>query len=202
MKIAIISGSHRHDSQSNKVAHYIVNELKTLFPSDATFYFSMEDNPLPFWDQGVWDGGEHWDQKWKPVAAELQSSDAFVIVSPEWHGMVPSGLKNFFQLCSSKELGHKPGLIVTVSAGMGGSYPVAELRMSSYKNNRIVYIPEHVIVRNVEKNFNDGAPVSEEDKYLRSRIRYTLKMLHAYSHALQSVRESGTIDYKAFPNGM
>jgi hypothetical protein len=39
-------------------------------------------------------------------------------------------------------------LIIAVSGGAGGgAYPVAELRMSSYKNSRICYLPEHLIVR-------------------------------------------------------
>ena len=49
------------------------------------------------------------------------------VVSPEWNGMVPSMLTNFFLLCSNNELAHKPGLLVGVSSGTGGSYPVAEL---------------------------------------------------------------------------
>ena len=42
-------------------------------------------------------------------------------------------------------MAHKPGLIVTVSAGLGGSYPVTELRISSHKNTRLCYIPDHVL---------------------------------------------------------
>ena len=64
--------------------------------------------------------------------------------------MVPAGLKNFFLCFGRNELAHKPGLIVGVSSADGGVYPVAELRMSSYKNSRICYIPEQLIVRNVE----------------------------------------------------
>ena len=73
-----------------------------------------------------------------------------MVIAPEWHGQVPAGLKNFFLICGRAEVGHKPALITTVSSGDGGAYPVAELRMSSYKNNRICYIPEQLIIRNVE----------------------------------------------------
>ena len=81
-----------------------------------------------------------------PRVAEF---DELVVMSPEWSGMVPAGLKNFFLLCGADHLAHKPGLIVGVSASLGGSYPIAELRTSSYKNTRLCYIPDHVIVRNV-----------------------------------------------------
>ncbi|MCB1905163.1 MAG: NAD(P)H-dependent oxidoreductase, partial [Gammaproteobacteria bacterium] len=105
---------------------------------------------------------------------QLRASDGFVIVSPEWHGQVPSGLKNFFLLCSVRELGHKPALIVTVSSIDGGAYPVAELRMSSYKNNRICYIPEQIIVRKVEQVLNDDVQQNDprNDEYYRQRISW------------------------------
>jgi len=49
------------------------------------------------------------------------------------------------------ELGHKPALIVAVSSGDGGAYPVSELRMSSYKNNRLCYIPEQVALKSMRE---------------------------------------------------
>lgn len=203
MKYAIICGSHRHQSQSSKIAHYIEREIRTTTDAQADVYlFSLEGNPLPLWDQGMWDGGEHWDRLWKPVAAELQTADAFVIVAPEWSGSIPSGLRNFFLLCSSRELGHKPALIVSVSAGMGGTYPVSELRLSTAKNTRICYIPDHVIIRHAESHFNPGPAASDEDAYMRKRLTYSLNILKTYGEALQQVRRSGVVDFKAYPNGM
>jgi NAD(P)H-dependent FMN reductase len=116
--------------------------------------------------------------------------------------MVPPGLKNFLLLCSASEVGHKPALIVSVSSGIGGSYPIAELRVSSYKNNRIVYIPEHVIVRNVADVLHGDVPSGERDESTRARLRYAIRILGEYARALASVRESGAIDHKTFPFGM
>ena len=59
--------------------------------------------------------------------------------------------KNFFLICNKGELAHKPGLIVSISSGNGGAYPVSELRSSSYKNTHIMWIPEQIIIRNVEQ---------------------------------------------------
>ena len=63
--------------------------------------YSLSGNPLPLWDEGVWSGDAKWTAVWKPVATELKSSDGLVVVSPEWSGMVPPGLKNFFLLCGA-----------------------------------------------------------------------------------------------------
>ena len=127
-----------------------------------------------------------------------------MVVSPEWHGQAPAGLKNFFLLFNRFELGHKPALIVTVSNGDGGAYPVAELRMSSYKNNRICYIPEQVIVRHVEKVLNDNAAdnIPDADAYFRERIDWALGMLQGYAVAMKGMRETTQIHHDKFGNGM
>ena len=101
-----------------------------------------------------------------------------------------------------RRLAHKPGLIVTVSSGLGGSYPVVELRTSSYKNTRICYIPDHVIVRNVGQVLKGDQPADEHDCSLRKRIEYSVRILLEYSKALQLVRASGAIDLKSYPFGM
>ena len=203
MKISIICGSHRKDAQSLKVA-YIVKKYLDDGICDESWLFSLSGNPLPLWDQGVWDGDPEWKERLTPIKQQLASSDGFVVISPEWHGQVPAGLKNFFLLFGKNELGHKPAVIITVSSGDGGAYPVAELRMSSYKNCRICYVPEHVIIRKVEKVLNDSPDDNDErsDSYYRERIKWTLGILKQYSLALQQVRSSGATETEKFKNGM
>lgn len=204
MKLSVICGSHRINSQSEKVSRVILKTVEDKGFFDETWLFSLAGNPLPLWDQGVWDGEERWKSLLNPLKEQLASSDAFVIVSPEWHGQVPAGLKNFFLLCTKKELGHKPALIVTVSNGRGGAYPVAELRMSSYKNNRICYIPEHVIIRNVESILNDNTEDndSRSDAFYRERLAWALEILKEYASAFQQIRASGKTDSDTFKTGM
>jgi len=204
MKISIISGSHRRESQSEKVARFVRRTLEEKMLCEETWLFSLAGNPLPLWDESIWEADPDWEQRLAPISAELASSDAFVIVSPEWHGQVPAGLKNFFLMWGKGELAHKPALIITVSSADGGAYPVAELRMSSYKNNRICYIPEQVIVRNVESVLNDDPAQNspDADSYFRERIAYALNVLKEYGMALGQVRASGATDLTAFKNGM
>lgn len=200
MKIGIVSGSHRASSESAKVSQWIEKELKAI--GVEPYLVVLGGNPLPLWDEGTWSGDEKWQAIWGPISAELKKCDAFVVVSPEWSGMVPAGLKNFFLLCQDRELAHKAGLIVAVSSGTGGAYPVVELRTSSYKNTRICYIPDHLIVRSAEQMLNGDQPADEHDRSIRERITYSLKVLIEYGKALRGVRESGIIDFKRFPYGM
>jgi NAD(P)H-dependent FMN reductase len=204
MKFAIVSGSHRPQSQSGKVARFVQRMIQEVNPSHSSYLLDLGRTPLPFWDEGMWTGADSWKQSWGAHSAEIKSADALVIVSPEWAGMVPAGLKNFFLLCSKQEVAHKPALIVTVSAGAtGGAYPVAELRTSSYKNTFICYLPEHVIIRNVESLLNDwDKEANDSDSYIRRRLRHGLVLLESYGKALKSVRDANVFDFKAYPHGM
>ena len=203
MKITIISGSHRANAQSLKVAKVIQETLEAGICDEAPI-LSLADNPIPLWDQGVWDGDEKWQALLTPIKEQLASSDAFVIITPEWHGQVPAGLKNLFLLCSKNELGHKPAMLVAVSSGDGGAYPIAELRMSSYKNNRLCYIPEQMIIRNVEEVLNENSEDNNQrsDTFYRERISWALGILREYSLALAQVRNSGATQTEKFNNGM
>lgn len=206
MKISIISGSHRNPSQSEKVARYLEKTLAADFGDIEPWVFALADNPLPLWDQTLWEDNEEWNQRLAPLKQQLTESDAFIIIAPEWHGQVPAGLKNFFLMFNRFELGHKPALIVTVSSADGGAYPVAELRMSSYKNNRLCYIPEHLVLRNIEKILNDDTESKETDEsadeYFKERISWTLGILRGYAIALKSMRETTKIHHDKFGNGM
>ena len=97
MKIAVISGSHRENAQSLKVAKYVKQTLENGIVDEVSL-ISLAGNPLPLWDQGVWEGAPEWQSILPPIREDLASSDGFVVVSPEWHGQVPAGLKNFFLL--------------------------------------------------------------------------------------------------------
>ncbi|MGE0172925.1 MAG: NADPH-dependent FMN reductase [Oligoflexales bacterium] len=202
MHITIVSGSHREISQSIKVAKFCQKVLLQQNPSHSVSILSLAENPLPLWDEGVWDKTPEWKKLWGPMSHQLAQSDAIVVVAPEWSGMCPSGLKNLFLLCSNAELAHKPGLIVGISSTTGGAYPVSELRSHSGKNTRLVYIPDHVIIRYVEKVLVSELPASPEDEYIRSRIEYSLRVLVKYGEALRLIRDGDVIDLKKFPNGM
>ena len=204
MKITIISGSHRNPSQSEKIGRYIKTSFTEKFEGIDPYLYTLADNPLPLWDQSIWEGDIHWQDRLAPLKEQLSSSDAYIIISPEWHGQVPAGLKNFFLMFNKFELGHKPALIVAVSSGAGGAYPVAELRMSSYKNNRLCYIPEQMIIRDVEKVFNPDAQDNDEssDAFYKKRLNWCLGILLGYGKALKVMRETTIIHHEEFGNGM
>jgi NAD(P)H-dependent FMN reductase len=197
--ISVIIGSNRNASQSAKVGDFLQKKLVANQNFDEVKWINLANTVLPMWAESYTDE-QH--QIMAEVKQQLQQSDAFVIVAPEWHGSVPSALKNFFLLYGANEFAHKPALLVGVSGSSGGSLPVSELRATTYKNTRICYIPEHLIIRDAAKVFNsDGDNDPRSHEYLSARADYALTILAQYSQALAEVR-AALPDGSAFPNGM
>ena len=202
MKFGIVAGSHQRVSQSAKVA----KQLATLIESreHQSWIIDLGKEPLPMWDEEIGSGKGQWaflDQMNK----QLMECDGFIFISPEWHGMATAALKNFFLVATSGQgLAHKPALICSVSVVDGGAYVIAELRASSYKNNRICYLPEQLVYRNVGEIFNEDADKNnpETHDYFMDRSEYCVDMLIEYARAFHGIRSSGIIDHKKYGNGM
>jgi NAD(P)H-dependent FMN reductase len=192
LKIVIISGSNRRNSQSIRISNILFQKLSFL--NINVSLVNLEKENFPFWQDDYDNLVSPHKKAFEKTSLLLKDAEGFIFVVPEWGGMVPSQVKNIFLLASNNELSHKPGLIVSLSESMGGAYPIAELRSFSYKNTKICWIPEHVIIRKVKEFFPDT------DERLDSRLDYSCKMLVEYSKALKPVRNAA--DLKTFKNGM
>lgn len=201
--IALISGSGRANSQSLKVTRYLKTRIESLAPEYEACIIDLARIQLPFWNEEIWEVDPHsWNPAWGETRSVLRRAVGLIVVSPEWGGMVPSVLKNLFLLCGPHDLAHKPGLIVGVSATDGGSYPVAELRMSSYKNTHICYIPPHLVIRHVGSVLNDAALGADQETDLRERIDATLDIFMAYVAGMAPLRTKIMHHVDKYPYGM
>ncbi len=194
-RTCLVVGSPRRGSQSRHVAEELRELIEQVRTGWSTELLDLADGEVPIWSERLMDGRQPDAAAWSAVSWRLADCTSFIFVVPEWSGMAPPQVKNFFLMCGNNELAHKPALLVAVSAGEGGTYPIAELRASSYKNTRICYLPDHLIYRRLDEN----APAMFER--MRERARYTLGLLTAYDRALLSVRGSGKLDLDRFPYG-
>lgn len=185
MNLLIISASQRVQSESAKVANYLSNNSEQF--SDIRHIELCKIN-LPLWD-GEESSKEDTASDWSKIHAQLLVADAIVLVTPEWGGTASPLLKNLLMMCASADIGHKPVLLVSVVSGISGAYPIAELRMNAFSNNKLVVIPDHLIIRNVENVLNEHCQeISQRDQSLRHRIGYSLHTLHHYGQALKNLR--------------
>ena len=200
--VCILVASHRADSQSRRIGDH----LKSRFLEGQATMIDLNEDKLPLWDGSepsdeAAGGGESPADVVNRVRQKAGEASSFVFVVPEWHGMAPAGLKNFFLWVGAEELAHKPALLVTVSAGTGGAMVVNEMRANSYKNARLNYIPEQLIFRDVNNLWADIQD-RESDEYLAKRTSCALKQLKLYTEALSPVRSELTASLKDYPNGM
>ena len=196
-QIVIVAGSSRVDSQTAKVAGFIGNRLIRAhdLEADAVSIIDLGRSPLPLWPADE-------SGPWEEYEARLSRADAVIILAPEWHGMACPAIKNFFLYASKAQLAHKPAMLGGISAGVGGAFPISELRASSYKNCRLCYIPEHLIVRDVNHVMNGEEPESAADERLRQRLDYNLDVLLHYTRALAGIRPLIDMSNHGFANGM
>ncbi len=193
LNIAIISASHRSGSQSLRIAE----ALRDQFLLGNADVIDLFDENLPLWD------GEQATMASNEVAsvkARVKAADGLVMVIPEWHGMVPAGLKNLLLWLGADELAHKPVLLVGISVSSGGAFVVSEMRASGYKNSRMLYLPEHLLLRNVADLWQQED--AEADAYISARTRYCVDQLLVYCSAMRPMRESLCEGLAEYPNGM
>lgn len=194
MQVTIISGSHSSDSQSVKVAKYIRQRILALSLCGNT-QINLHDlgaEPLPLWQPGI--SGFTSDQK-----AGCHGADAYILISPDWHGMATPAIKNWFYFLEPPWMEHKPVLLVGVSAGQGGLYPVMDLRSYTFKNFRPCYIPEHLVIQHVKRQLPCEG---DADSSLSERIDYCLNLLAIYADGLGHVRARLPKRSEAFVFGM
>ena len=199
MNISVIAASHRENSQSKRIAEIISTKLDMFDQDIKSNVIDLASLNLPFWSPEKNKGDGVWGKTWSDVSNTLINSSGFVLVVPEYGGMATPQAKNLFLLCDKGELDHKPGLIVAISSGTGGAYPISELRSSSYKNTHIMWIPENMIIRSVEQ-FLPEMHGNDIPDWIDDRFDYCLKILLAYSENMKPL--SKLINRKDFGNGM
>ena len=199
MKISIISTSHQKNSQSKRVSEIFKNLILEIDNKIEIFNLDMFETKIPLWSSEKSEDLSFWKDDLGKISTHFNSSDGFIFVVPEYGGMASPNAKNFFLIFNNGELFHKPGLIISISSGNGGAYPISELRSSSYKNTHVLWIPENIIIRNVNQ-FVPGKHGDLIPGWMDDRIKYSLNLLIKYSVYLKPIQKY--INRKDFANGM
>ena len=198
MNCLIISCSHRSNSNSLRISKIIEQRVHML--NSQCQLVDLAQLQLPMWHEELWQTESDSAKIVAPFQQAVTEADALVWVVPEYAGMATPIAKNAMLMLDAKMVGHKPALLVSVSAGPAGSYPIAELRLSSFKNNRLLWIPDHLIIRYADQ-FKE--PFEEPlHQQASKRLSYGLKLLHEYSVAMKIVRQSGILAEQPFANGL
>lgn len=182
MKIAIIIASVRTGRNSDRVAKYFENYLRTNKLADVevldlkTYAFPLFEERLRFMENPPKGARE--------ISDKLKSADGVIVVTPEYNGGYPASLKNVTDLLYD-EWKRKPVAISTVSSGpFGGSQVITSLQFSLWKIGAWT-VPAMFPVANVDKSFGeDGIPADKEatDKRAAKFIEELLWCMQAAGH--------------------
>ncbi|NQX81395.1 MAG: NAD(P)H-dependent oxidoreductase [Flavobacteriaceae bacterium] len=197
MNITIIGASQRADSNSGKLANYIKNNISGNIKDVKFDVVDLSEYPFLVDFYGTKESNEQVSKEQKELITKLNNSDGFIILAPEWGGMVPPALINMFLMTAYGTNGdlfpmaHKPAMAVGVSASGGGTYPVSILRSITGKNSHVLWLPQHAIVQNVgdflEYDWNSQA--EGRFSHTQSRLLTGVNSLVIYAEKLKPVRD-------------
>jgi NAD(P)H-dependent FMN reductase len=128
--VSIIVGSTREGRFSEKVAHWLLGEIKGRKDLEARL-LDLREYPMPFFDQAVAPSipgrapyAHPVVQKW---TAQIGEAEAYIFVSPEYNHGIPGVLKNAIDWVSP-EWRRKPATFVSYG-GVSGARGVEHLRL-------------------------------------------------------------------------
>jgi len=117
MRIEIISGSPRTNSETKRIALHLKSWLENNTDHEIGLIDLQEWNLPPL--QSVFMSIDKTPEEFRPLSKRIFNADAFILVSPEYNGSYSPALKNLLDHFPKRH--HKPFGIVTASPGaMGG----------------------------------------------------------------------------------
>lgn len=158
MKIEIISGSPRTESNTKRVAIHLFEQLKQFEALDVGI-IDMREFRLPPVDSVI--ASPHFAPPGlQQLAERVFAADAFILVTPEYNGGYSPAMKNLLDYFPKQN--HKVFGIVTASpGGMGGMRAALALQQLVYGLFGIGS-PHMLIVPEVDRKFaKDGQLVDE-----------------------------------------
>ena len=187
LKISVIYGSTRDGRQGIKFAKYIKNELtnrgnKAILIDPMNINIETLTKRYIDYEKGLA------PSSLEEMHQELNSSDAFVIVSAEYNHFMPPALVNVLNHFHS-EYQRKPSAITTYSVSPFGGVRVSSPLRAFLTQLGMPPIPAMIHAPFVNKNFNeDGERVSTDKVERNKEFIQFYEELEWYANALKVAR--------------
>ncbi len=158
-KIPVILGTIRRGRKSERVATFLINQLRATGRVEPQLLDLAEYN-FPLMEERL-RMREDPPPRLPEFATTIRNADALVIVSPEYNNGYPGALKNALDYLLP-EYKRKPVGIVTVSGGdFGGLNCLAQLR-HIFLHMGAFPVPARLPIQRVQDTFaEDGTPIDQ-----------------------------------------
>ncbi len=188
MTIAVLPGSLRRDSWNKKLAHVVERIL--LKDQKEVLFCDLKDFPMPVYDgdiemnEGIPAGVRDLDHK-------IKSSQALIIVTPEYNGSIPGVLKNTVDWLSRIEphcftdkqillLGASPGALGAVRSLWHTRQPLAVLEAHVYP--QVFGLPKAHQAFDEHGNLVDPKTEEKVRQLVQKFVKYAEVVQHAEYH--------------------
>jgi len=161
MKIIGLAGEYRSTSKSGLLANLALLKAKEL--GAEVYFWDLESKPLPFvGEEGCW---EH--PNVKEFQSIVESADAFLVCSPEYHGTMSGVMKNTFDWMYDKFVGGKVFGLMSTLGGVTNSNTLNHMRIT-LRWLHAWPVPEQLAIGNVKEAFDEDG--SLKDRELDERL--------------------------------
>lgn len=163
-KIGILLGSLRQASFNKKIAENIID----LIPEGYEAKF-IEIGDLPLYNEDYDDGTLETPKSYNRFREELENTDAFVFVTPEYNRAMPATIKNAIDVGSRpyedmKWPGKKVAVVSSSISMTGGLRSNYEAKTSlAFLGANVLAQPE-VILSEVHNDFDENGKISDRTK--------------------------------------
>ncbi len=193
MKVGILIGSIRKQRVSDRLAKWVLNEVKNIDGSAGTI-IDLVDFNLPLFDEEVspqFNPKRNINPEARRLLDIVANQDALVVVTPEYNRSYSSALKNALDYLDF-QIEKKPVLLVA-HGSTGGAQAVAHLR-GVFPGLLAITVPRAIMIpRRIGEIFNEDGflndPTKDEPYGLQTNLKTALSDLKWYSDALFGSRK-------------
>ena len=177
--ISIISSSVRTDRKSHNVALYFQQYLTENDLANAEI-LDLKKYNFPIFEERF-KNLKNPNYDLKDFVSRITKSDGIIIVTPEYNGSIPAGLKNVIDLLY-EEWHRKPISFSTVSSGeFGGSQALTHLQFIFWKLRAWTFTANFPVSKVQDKYTDTGLAINklESDKFAKIFINEFFNCIQA-----------------------
>ncbi|MDH3245694.1 MAG: NAD(P)H-dependent oxidoreductase [Saprospiraceae bacterium] len=164
--ITVISGTNRRNSETERIAGYIVERLRNRFEVEAKL-LTLTDLPADILHDDMYSKDGQSDELGNLQDAEMVPADKFWFVFPEYNGSFPGVLKLFLDALSVRRyketFASKKAALTGVSSGRAGNLRGMEQLTGILNHLQVVVLPNKLPISSVEELLKGNSTLSDQN---------------------------------------
>jgi NAD(P)H-dependent FMN reductase len=192
MKLSILLGSVRKERQSHRLAYFIKDQM--MKKGVIVNLIDLKNYSLPIYGSSI---SDEETKSVETISGLLKSSQAVIIVTPEYHSNIPAALKNIMEYCGINLIGKVTGIASASATRFGGVNAsnilhITLLNLGAYLPSRRLLVPEIHLAFNQNNEPVQNEIREQAEKFLDELLSYT----NLLENKVSTTDESGAFTEK------